>query len=218
MKDVLPGNKLPQGLVSEGASAIKNGYHNIFNLLITLIALEGFNKAKKSDLINEKRPEVFFTARSSQPIGPNLKSISSQPYPQISKNSENSVLISSATINDLIPQKNVNKTYNLSNSMTPSVTNSSSHKTMSSINNLAKNSLNNIDALTNKKVNDSSENNKRSKSPTQSKSEESKLSSLPSNSFGPNSHSNSNKPSIYSGNTPTNTNPNGSKTTLNKKK
>ena len=213
MKGVCPGHRLPPGILSEGASAIKNGNHNRINHvnLDILLALEGFNKVKKADLVNEKRPEIFYSAYSTQPIGPNLKNLHSKPYPQISNNSENSF----KSVNDVIPPKPSNKINNYDNSITSSVTHLNNHKTMAAINSFAKDASNNFDGLTNKKGsggNDSKESN--------GKIGDKKRSVSPNRNFGPNS--NSNRPVVYSENTPKNNNQgvltNSKNLTMNKKK
>jgi len=51
LKQLLPGNKIPVGLLSEGPDAIKK-------------ALTDFNSARKADLPNEKRP----LAKGEKPV------------------------------------------------------------------------------------------------------------------------------------------------------
>lgn len=44
LKGCCPGNKIPRGLILQGAEALKSAY-------------EKYNKAKVYDIINEKRPD-----------------------------------------------------------------------------------------------------------------------------------------------------------------
>ena len=121
------------------------------------VAFDKFNKAKKADLINEKRPKVFYSKQSTQytgPIGPYLRNKNSKPYPEITNIPENPVLDCSLDNSiDIIPPKTLTQSYVSKNSITSNITNTNGHKTMASINNLAKNSKTN-DKLMNKSNSD----------------------------------------------------------------
>ena len=121
------------------------------------VAFEKFNKAKKADLINEKRPKAFYTKQSTQsigPIGPYLRNKNLKPYPEITNIPENPVLDCSLDGSiDKISPKTLMKSYVSKNSITSNVTNATDHKTMALINNLAKNSKTN-DKPMNKSTND----------------------------------------------------------------
>ena len=94
------------------------------------LAYDNFNKAKENDLINEKRPEIFYNrSLSTQPIGPNLKYNNLNPYPQITNLPENPVL-DSIDYEVIYPKKTSIKSYNSKNSLTSSIKNTITNKAM----------------------------------------------------------------------------------------
>jgi len=61
LKAIAPGNKIPQGLLSQGPAAIQNGMYLNPNLVNSyadplITAVGHFLAAKEMDRINEKRP------------------------------------------------------------------------------------------------------------------------------------------------------------------